>query len=208
MVDQPQRTENVFDAAARDRAAPRLRALLRAGADVRATNDIGDGCYEDPSTGECEATLCYDVDLSNGWAGCGGRAAYEADGFTCVDSGRCARDGATTKCQTCAQKHVGKVADPDTGRCVSPWSLDSAALVAHGKLMGMYVGTVKANIPWDQGKLEVNITQLKITDDIKIESGLLTVQKVAPQVEVIGQLAVLGGLFDARVAVSNVPEES
>eukprot|EP01062_Namystynia_karyoxenos_P035596 TRINITY_DN2603_c0_g1_i9.p1 TRINITY_DN2603_c0_g1~~TRINITY_DN2603_c0_g1_i9.p1 ORF type:complete len:5067 (+),score=2003.27 TRINITY_DN2603_c0_g1_i9:119-15202(+) len=158
----------------------------------------------DPETGRCVAALCYE--------------AYRPDFITCdryVEAGykcvgdQCAVDGCVYDCARCAFRKEGHVADPATGKCKTPWSLTAASLTARADLMGKQVGFVNVELPWKDGRFEIDITDLELAPSTTI-SGKLVVQNGVPQITLDGSLNVGPGKFDVNTvfAYSDVSQNA
>eukprot|EP01065_Artemidia_motanka_P022484 TRINITY_DN266_c0_g1_i3.p1 TRINITY_DN266_c0_g1~~TRINITY_DN266_c0_g1_i3.p1 ORF type:complete len:5074 (+),score=1589.30 TRINITY_DN266_c0_g1_i3:336-15224(+) len=147
-------------------------------------------CFTDPVTGTCEPALCYEA-MPKRFPLC---TDYDLAGYNCSGDW-CARDGCGGDCSDCADRFVGKVADPATGRCVTPYALESGRIQAKASFMGMAVGSLDAQIPWDEtGYLEISVQNLELAPSVEISGGL-RIQRYAPQVQMNATLDVLGGVF-------------
>eukprot|EP01062_Namystynia_karyoxenos_P059433 TRINITY_DN5087_c0_g1_i1.p1 TRINITY_DN5087_c0_g1~~TRINITY_DN5087_c0_g1_i1.p1 ORF type:complete len:5092 (+),score=1177.13 TRINITY_DN5087_c0_g1_i1:1413-15278(+) len=154
-------------------------------------------CLRDPATGQCEPALCYEANLRR-WPGCT-LQGYRRDGYTCPNgTGYCVRDGCGGSCWDCAERKLGLVADPTTGRCVTPWSMKAGKVAARATLLGREVASLNAGLPWDsRGELVLQVTKLElapattISGQLRIRSGSLTMEAT---------LAIPGGEFVCDLA--------
>eukprot|EP00756_Hemistasia_phaeocysticola_P018203 Hpha_TRINITY_DN15581_c1_g2::TRINITY_DN15581_c1_g2_i1::g.104219::m.104219 len=163
-------------------------------------------CYDDPVTGKCEPALCYEAELSK-FPLCD---KYVELGYSCNGAGVCARNGCTGDCSLCAKRFVGKIANEYTGRCTTPFVLNSGTVKAGATFFDASVGTVDLKLPFDEsGHFELTLADVELgTPDVKI-GGKLRVQKLDPQVQLNGTLTALGADFPIVVvggATENVTQ--